>query len=117
MIAIEALFVLLAVVVYLCTPGLPMPPRLLVAFLAFAIPTIVSIAILAFAGDRPGPCSQAYDPQTKELGPPEDCDPPPEWWTPEWEIEKWDACRRSADTCIPSAEWDARIEELMKRTK
>jgi hypothetical protein len=117
MIFIEALFALLAVAVYLFTPGLQGSFRLLLAALAFLIPTIASIAILAIVEDRPGPCSQTYDPQTNELGPPEDCDPPPPWWTPEWEIEKWHACRRSADTCVPSAEWDARVEELRKNTR
>ena len=73
MIALATLFAIVAVAVYLLTPGLRTASRILLALSIFIVGVGGMIAALIYVGDRPEGCSQDVY-VNGELGPVENCD-------------------------------------------
>lgn len=85
-------------------------------------PLAVLVGWAFYVGDPPPKCSGALTPDATGdlrmvMGPPDYCEPRPAWFPPEKEIAEWEACRKSSDTCIPSAAWNVRIEKLKAAKK
>lgn len=73
MFMLSALFALIAVVVYLCTPRMRPVSRVLLALSVFIVGVGGIIGALLYVGDQPVGCSQTIY-ENFELGPVENCD-------------------------------------------